>query len=279
MSSDRLFVVTTRSQLRSLRFFPAMAFASWRIRGQLARTEGVVRWASVIAGPREFWTITVWRSRHLMQEFMRSQEHGQIMWQFSRWLNSFWLMRWRPGPREFGAWQGLETARTSQEPAPMDEDQVAFADRVLEHMPLLRTAVGVEGAASYYNAPHVRQRRAQVQGSGGMVVRLQVRPWKTPMALDELRWAGRHLRCDHDALGVAVGLGRAGEVYLLGVWSDRDGALRVLGGSWLQSARERWGQALWASEWLPENEFGHWDGRRLRIERRRRVVTSAARST
>ena len=82
----QLLAVTTRSRLRSARLFPAMLLATWAIRRQLARTEGLVRWASLVAGPTEFWTITVWRTRHAMQEFMRSDAHGRIMWRYTRWL-------------------------------------------------------------------------------------------------------------------------------------------------------------------------------------------------
>ena len=90
---QKLFTVTTRSRLRGPWFFPHMMLASLRIRRQLARTGNVVRWASIVAGPSEFWTITVWRSRHDMQEFMRSCAYDEFMWLLSKWLASFWLMR------------------------------------------------------------------------------------------------------------------------------------------------------------------------------------------
>jgi hypothetical protein len=103
----QLVAVTTRSRLHSARLFPAMLLATWAIRRQLARTEGLVRWASLVAGPTEFWTITVWRTRHAMQEFMRSDAHGRIMWRYTRWLDGLWLMRWRPGAVEVGSWAGV----------------------------------------------------------------------------------------------------------------------------------------------------------------------------
>jgi hypothetical protein len=107
----QLLAVTTRSRLRSARFFPAMLLATWTIRRQLAQTDGLVRWASLVAGPTEFWTITVWRSRHAMQEFMRSDAHGRIMWRYTRWLDALWLMRWRPGAVEVGSWAGVTLRR------------------------------------------------------------------------------------------------------------------------------------------------------------------------
>ena len=96
-----------------------MLLATWAIRRQLARTEGLVRWASLVAGPTEFWTIMVWRSRHAMQEFMRPDAHGRIMWRYTRWLDGLWLMRWRPGAVEVGSWAGVTlTPPTQMRPGP-----------------------------------------------------------------------------------------------------------------------------------------------------------------
>ena len=115
---DRLVVLTTRSRLKRARHLPSMLVATMRVRRQLDATDGVVRWASVVAGPTELWTISVWRSRHHMQEFMHSGAHSEIMWLFTRWLRSFWLMRWQPGPDEVGTWDGTRLAIESQTTEP-----------------------------------------------------------------------------------------------------------------------------------------------------------------
>ncbi|MBA2280770.1 MAG: hypothetical protein H0W25_05975, partial [Acidimicrobiia bacterium] len=152
---DRLFVVTTRSRLKGVRYFPAMVLASARVRRQLRETGDVVRWASVIAGPTEFWTITAWRSRHHMQEFMRSGAHDDIMWLFARWLRSFWLMRWRPGSDELGSWRGTTFARrpapeqATADHAGVTAARLALLDQALAGMPRLRAATGPTGAATY----------------------------------------------------------------------------------------------------------------------------------
>ncbi|MBW3576266.1 MAG: hypothetical protein KY462_00715 [Actinobacteria bacterium] len=273
MGADDVLVVTTRSKLRSARFFPQMMLASTRIRRQLGRTEGVVRWASVVASPTEFWTITVWRSRHLMQEFMRSEEHGDIMWLFSKWLGSFWLMRWRPGQREHGAWSDLTMSRRHTGGDAASEHgtraERELVDEMFAKMPYLRVAMGDDGVASYRDAPHVQQHRKQVEGAGGAIVRIETSPLRTPVALAELRRHRDRLRSSPSLLGAAAGVGRAGEAYLLAVWSDRSAGARLIEGGWARDLRRRWGDGYWACEWLPENEFGHWDGRRLRRELRR----------
>ncbi|MEO6121919.1 MAG: hypothetical protein ABIW46_02530, partial [Acidimicrobiales bacterium] len=74
-ASDQLFAVTTRSRLKGPWRFPQMMYATLRVRKQLRGSGDVVRFASVIAGPSEFWTITVWHTRHDMQEFMRTGAH------------------------------------------------------------------------------------------------------------------------------------------------------------------------------------------------------------
>ena len=248
-----------------------MMIASSRIRRQLARTGDVVRWASVVAGPTEFWTITVWRSRHDMQEFMRSGAHDDIMWLFSRWLESFWLMRWRPGPAEVGSWRGLTMAR--EEP---DYEREIFQpagkealQQALEHLPMLKAATGADGAACYESSAYARKRREEVGRAGGAVVHVKTSPAETLSALRALYRLRGEARRHGDLVRSAVGVGRPGEVYLLAVWRDRPGAQRLLASPQLEDISSRWGDGAWANEWLPENEFGHWDGVRLRRTRSR----------
>ena len=172
--------VTTRSKLRSVRFFPAMLVATIRARRQLARTRGIVRWASVVASPTEFWTLTVWTSVHELQEFMRSGAHGEVMWQMPRWLRSFWLARWRPGGAEVGAWDGLELADTgvgaTVAPPAAVAESAEFVLRALE-----------TGTLTYAQSALVRRSRAQLAGVGGIAVRIAASPISLPSALRDLR--------------------------------------------------------------------------------------------
>jgi hypothetical protein len=249
-----------------------MMVATLRIRRQLADAPGLVRWASVVAGPTEFWTVTVWESRHDMQEFMRSGAHEEIMWLFSHWLESFWLMRWRPGPQELGTWKG--TALAQPEPAyekagPPQNDALAQA---LEHLPRLKAATGADGSASYENSPFARRRRAEVGHAGGLMVHLKTSPVGTWRAVRVLRQLQGECQGHPSFIRAVVGVGRPGEVYLMAVWRDRDGARQLLSSPRLQDARRRWPDGCWANEWIPENEFGHWDGARLRRTRQRSAI-------
>ncbi len=270
---EELLAVTTRSRLRSVRFFPAMVLATRRVRRQLAQTDGLVRWASMTAGPREFWTITVWRSRHAMQEFMRSDAHGEIMWRSSRWLHSLWLMRWRPGTHEVGSWAGV-TMASEQSPEPESASSQAEALRdMLSGMPELRSAVDTAGVVTYDSSLAARRSRRKVEQAGGVVVRLRApRPY-VPLAYAQLVRLRRRLRAESSLLRSAVGIGRGGEVCLLGVLADRADAARTVASTPVRHVTQRWRDA-WVHEWQPDNEFGHWDGLRVRRSARRQLSRS-----
>jgi hypothetical protein len=246
-----LVAVTTRSRLRGVRFLPAMVIATLRVRRQLARTEGVVRWASVVAGPCEFWTLTVWSSRHAMQEFMRSDAHGEVMWRVAHWLRSFWLMRWRCGERELGAWDGLSFAQP---------ERYERADELLARL----AAIGGGG--------DVRAPGARAARGGGGVVRLPLRP----RALAALVGLRRRLRRDDRLLRVAVGLGNRRDLYLFAVWSDAESARELVASAWAERTVRRFAGAAWIHEWRAESELGHWDGLRVRVRTRARAARGSA---
>ena len=91
-----MLAVTTRNRLRSPRVCVPMLLARRQIARQLAQQPGLLRYASGITSPTEFFTLTVWRDREAMQRFMQSGAHERNMWQFTRWTSSFWGMRWEP---------------------------------------------------------------------------------------------------------------------------------------------------------------------------------------
>ena len=252
--------VTTRSKLRGVRFFPAMYVATVRARRQLANTRGIVSWASVIGSPTEFWTLTEWTGVHELQEFMRSGAHGDVMWRMPRWLRSFWLARWRPAA-----------------------DAVATADGPDEGAEFVLRAVA-SGSLTYDASPLVQRSRASLEPAAGVVVRVAGSPLTLPSRLRCMRRLRRAV--DAHAVRVFVGVARLRDVYLFAVLGDRADATRLLEGDAIESTRRRWGDRVWAAVWLPENEFGHWDGARMRALaprprrfRRARVGTETAAAT
>jgi hypothetical protein len=263
----QLFAVTTRSRLKGPWFYPSMALATRKIRRQLKDSPDIVRWASLVAAPTEFWTITVWRTRHDMHEFAQSGAHDQIMWSFSKWLESFWLMRWRPGPIELGSWDGLCMAQP--EPQVLAGTAVGRPDlqEALEYLPRLKASTDAWGRATYEASPAVRRQRAEVAGARAVVVYTRSKaPFRRSglRALRRLRDDAKH---DSDLLRAVVGHGRPGEAYMLTIWRGHEAAHRFLQSPGLTGVLARFDGGSWSNEWLPENEFGHWDGLRLRRNR------------
>jgi len=296
------FAVTTRSRLKGVRFFPSMMIASWRIKRQLKHTPGCMRFASIVAGPREFWTITVWDSRDKMMEFMRSGAHEEIMWLFGKWLQSFWLMRWSPTPREQGRWEDgplaapraerpsevatgdeAETApgegeRGDPEPARDNGQEVSqqhgALEAALESMPRLKASTGPRGAPRYDASPMVRRSHKAVAGGAAVVMRFKApRWWQVLVAGRDVRRLGRTVQQDDDVLRWVSGFGGVRERFLLVVLRDEDACQRFLADPAHERHRERWGDAYWTMAWEAANEFGHWDGFRLRQARSRAAVS------
>lgn len=266
------FAVTTRSHLEGARFFPSMLIASLRIKRQLKRTPGCMRFASIVAGPREFWTITVWESRDKMMEFMRSGAHEEIMWLFGKWLRSFWLMRWSPTAEEQGCWgEGSLAASPPAAPAEPEKPQQSEAlEAALESLPRLKASTGPRGAPQYDASPMVRRSHKAVAGGAAVVVRLEARRlWQVLAAGRDMRRLSRSVGGHTDALRWVSGRANLRERFLLVVLRDQDACERFLAEPLHERLGERWGSAYWAMAWQAANEFGHWDGFRLRQERSR----------
>lgn len=262
------YAVTTRSHLRSVRFFVPMWRASARIRGQLTDTPGCLRFASMVTGPREFWTLTVWRSRQEMLDFMRSGAHEEFMWRVTRWMDSFWLMRWSPSPQEIGDWSGLKLSPAGDAPEPevhRSEDQEQALRTALAAIPRLKAAAGPRGAPTFDSAPSQRRARARVAGGVGATLRLELpgaaaaaRAWLT------LRRLRRQLLGRGDVLRCAFGVARPTELFLLAVLGNESAFQRFARHPEIARLQERWPGRVWAMRWDAVNEFGHWDHLRLR---------------
>lgn len=258
--------VTTRSHLRSRRLFAPMLVASLRVRRQLKGVPGCVRFASIVAGSREFWTITLWRNQHAMLEFMRSGAHEDVMWFSGRWLDSFWLTRWRPAAATIGHWDGLRTTTVvTGDPSATSPPPPALR-AALDALPHLREAVDSQGMARYETSPYVRRRRDQLAGAAAVTIRVAARPWHIPLLLLTARRLRRMLGSS-GCLRSAVGFSRPDHLYALAVFGGLAAASRLAESPDLRWLLRRWRDRLWIQVWQAENEFGHWDGLRLRTRR------------
>jgi hypothetical protein len=248
-----MLAVTTRNRLRSARFCLPMLRARRVIARQLAETPGLIRYASGVATPTEFLTLTVWEDRAAMLAFMRSGAHERLMWLFTRWTASFWGMRWEPSEAEVGGWDGLRLSLATATARPVSP---LVAVGLLPPNPPRAGPLGPrpEGGVVEPRACGLVGVTARLTGIGGLVSMRGTRRRLAAEAADNpdlVRWA--------------VGADLPPQALLVSLWRDspaaRARALAVLGHDL---------RASWAMCWQPADyEIGHWDGLRLRQVARR----------
>lgn len=233
-----MLAVTTRNRLRSARFCLPMLLARREIARQLADQPGLLRYASGLAGPTEFFTITVWRDREAMQRFMQTGAHQRHMWQFTRWTSSFWAMRWDPLTQATRAPVSPLVAAgllASQSPpaGPLGPRP--------DHMNMEPRGSGITCVtATFDGATSVLHVRRVASRFGAL--------WRRDPRL--LRWC---VGLDLPPRGMAISL-----------WQDAPGAADL--------CRRVLRDASWVSAWqAADYEIGHWDGLRLRQVARRRT--------
>lgn len=234
-----MFAVTTHSRLRHPRFFPAMLRATLGIRRDLRHARGLIRAANVIAGPTEFLTLTVWTHRDAMYEFMSSGAHERIMWRWPEWLSSFWLGRLAPAGSEVGSWRGIRLAPLASRggPAHAQFPPPAFASREPRPRDLERFRLG---AAAVVSRP--------------------ASPVAWPATLRFARRLARQIDAAPRLLLRAGGYSLDGELVSVSLWRDERSAADLVERA---RAPER-GVRTWAMVWRPLDEFGLWDGVRVR---------------
>jgi anti-sigma regulatory factor (Ser/Thr protein kinase) len=248
-----MIAVTTHSRTRGLRYTLPMLLAGRLIERELRDAPGCERYANVIAGPREFWTLTIWRDGTEMRKCMRERTHGRVMWQQPHWLECYWGMRWRPGPHQSGEWEG----KTWPWPVPVDSLEPAPPQRAEAVGAMPRWMQAVLG-----HAIPVEQR--QIAGAAGASYRLRVPPRELPSALRDVRRLRRIAAADRDSFAVSLGLGSGRALYLLIIATSREALERLRATPEHRQFLQRWGDRAWWSTWEPEAEFGHWERRRLR---------------
>lgn len=251
-----MLAVTTRNRLRSRRFCLPVLWSRRLVARQLQGTPGLLRYASAVAAPCEFLTLTVWEDKAAMRAFMQSGAHERVMWRFSRWTASFWGMRWEPSPDEWGAWAGLTLGAAT---APVRSLSPLVAAGLLPAQPPRAGRLG----------PRRETRAIEPRGADLFAVTARL---EGASAATAMRTARRVLRAEAwsqpDLVRWAVGLDWPPQALVVSLWRDmpeaRIRALALLG--------ERLG-ASWAMRWQPgDYEIGHWDGLRLRREQPRRTA-------
>ncbi len=246
-----MLAVTTRNKLRSPRFFPAMVRAWLHVRQQLSRTPGMVRYITGIAGLTEFYTLTLWESRAAMFNFTAGDGHRQMMWNFTRWSESFWAMRWCPTADALGAWGNTPLAESGCAAEP--DDRHASPDW-LARSPVMETLAPYIDTAG---RPDKRDLNPTMCGVETVLARMVTR---SPLDVSRLMRAMHPWRSSPGLLRFALGVG-LGECLLVSLWRA-DGLEDAR--AWMQFVGEHfpnsWAMRLTAGDY----EIGHWNDLRLR---------------
>jgi anti-sigma regulatory factor (Ser/Thr protein kinase) len=247
-----MIAVTTHSRTRGFRYALPMLRAGRRIERQLGDAPGCERYANVIAGPREFWTLTIWRDVFALRKCMREGAHSRVMWHQPYWLDCYWGMRWRPAGDRHGRWPG----------EPLEWPDAGSTESVPSHVPEALHEMPSWMQSALGSAVHLERR--QLAGAVGATYRLRVPPWRIPSAVRDLRRLRRLAASDRDAFRLSLGLGTGGALYLLVVATSQDALQRLRATPEHSQFLQRWGDRAWWSTWEPESEFGNWESHRLR---------------
>jgi len=249
-----VFAITTRNKLRSPRYAPHMVRAWFRVRRQLYETPGMLRYTTGIANLTEFYTCTLWETEMEMFAFMSSGAHRDMMWNFSRWSDAFWAMRWEATQDELGHWK---TGDTNNEDG--FASRTNFAPGAATQSPTHENYVSrwlIEQGV--IPKPDTPEPPPGIPGTDAVLARI---PMVSPMALVRLRsvlkpWRSGHLHLLRFKLAVGPG-----ECFLIAVWEA--GALeesRALMATLVRSFPKAWTMRFRGHDF----EVGHWDDLRLR---------------
>ncbi|HEX2032391.1 MAG TPA: ATP-binding protein [Actinomycetota bacterium] len=240
--------MTTRARTRGLRYFVPMIRAFRSIERDLAANPNCLRFVSGVAGPREFFSVTVWTDHRHMVRFASDGHHARAVWERPAWLTSYWGMRWSPGAIEAGSWDGLSVLSR----------HAASVSGAAARPSQQRVAVGAANGARPEAA------RAEVGGTVGTLYHLRFPRRRALRAARQLRALRRRLASEPAVFGVVGGLGGLGEGSLLIVWRGEADARGFTASREHDDLMSRWPGSAWWMEWLAQGESGRWDGRRVR---------------
>jgi hypothetical protein len=271
-----VIAVTTRARVSDFRALLPAVSATARIRRELVANPACLRFDTMLAGPRELLTVSVWTSHQDVLEFIGSGAHSPMVWSRPTWLTSYWGMRWRPGEAEIGSWGGDAVpsltlagpdARRGDPPAPATPDRRPPST---EGQPRGRPQPG------FSSSPLTAALRNDLDGALGTMYRLDPQGWRVAAALRDLRRLQRQLSRHPAVFACAGGITPHGQMHLLVTWHDVEAARQFTRAAEHSGFMRRWAGRVWWMEWVPEGETGQWDGRGLREQR---LGSLAARST
>lgn len=214
----------------------------------------MLRYTTGIANLTEFYTCTLWDTEMEMFAFMSSGAHRDMMWNFSKWSDAFWAMRWEATQDELGHW---EIAGADEEGSYASRTNLALGATI--QSPSRENYVSrwlVEQGV--IPKPDIPETPPGTPGTTAVLARI---PIILPTSLVRLRRVLRPWRSDRPHLlrfTLAVG---PGECFLIAAWEA--GALeesRALMATLMRGFPNAWTMRFRGHDF----EVGHWDDMRLR---------------
>lgn len=80
----------------------------------------------------------------------------------------------------------------------------------------------------------------------------------------KLRRIRRRVLVNEDVLRSAFGISQMNETYMLAIFRNAEAWSAFESSEEVLELRRRWPGGIWTMRWDADNEFGHWDGMRMR---------------
>jgi hypothetical protein len=103
-----MMCVTTRFQLKHFWDLLPMYLAYRRMRGDLRKAPGLIRYAFLLQSPVAFCTLSVWESENALERFANVSSHVHALRYAKRQCRDIWSAYWRIDAisRHANQWQG-----------------------------------------------------------------------------------------------------------------------------------------------------------------------------
>jgi hypothetical protein len=113
---DREYLVLlSELPLKRFRDLGVFLLYTWRIRGQLRRTPGLLGYSlQAYILKRQFWTLSVWEGEAALHQFVVENPHGQVMTALREKMDQTRFVRWSTRGSEFSpGWREAFTRRST----------------------------------------------------------------------------------------------------------------------------------------------------------------------
>ena len=107
LQNNHNFVSLTRLHIRSLRFLPQFMWTNEGIVKQLLSTHGFLAGKLSVAGPREFWTVTVWTDETSMRKYRSAGAHLKAIGRLAEWCDEASVAHWSQDSEAMPDWETL----------------------------------------------------------------------------------------------------------------------------------------------------------------------------